>query len=52
VDFLIVEKRQPRVLVECKLSDTALSPQLLACVTMVPKGPVPSPHERSEWGEG
>lgn len=30
VDFLIVEKRQPRVLVECKLSDTTLSPQLLA----------------------
>jgi predicted AAA+ superfamily ATPase len=30
VDFLIVEKRQPRLLIECKLSDTTLSPQLLA----------------------
>jgi predicted AAA+ superfamily ATPase len=30
VDFLIAENRQPRVLVECKLSDTVLSPHLLA----------------------
>jgi predicted AAA+ superfamily ATPase len=30
VDFLIVEKNRPRLLVECKLSDTTLSPHLLA----------------------
>lgn len=30
VDFLIAENKRPRVLIECKLSDTALSPQLLA----------------------
>jgi uncharacterized protein len=30
VDFVIVEKNRPRVLVECKLSDTTLSPHLLA----------------------
>jgi hypothetical protein len=29
VDFLISEKQQPRLLVECKLSDATLSPQLL-----------------------
>jgi hypothetical protein len=30
VDFLITEKNRPRLLVECKLSDTTLSPHLLA----------------------
>jgi hypothetical protein len=30
VDFLIAAKKRPRVLVECKLSDTTLSPHLLA----------------------
>jgi uncharacterized protein len=30
VDFLITEKKRPRLLVECKLSDTVLSPHLLA----------------------
>ena len=29
VDFLITEKNKPKVLVECKLSDTVLSPNLL-----------------------
>lgn len=30
VDFLITEKNQPRLLIECKLSDPSLSPHLLA----------------------
>ena len=29
VDFVITEKNKPKVLVECKLSDTVLSPNLL-----------------------
>lgn len=30
VDFLITDKNRPRLLVECKLSDTTLSPHMLA----------------------
>ncbi len=30
VDFLITEKNKPKLLIECKLSDTSLSPHLLA----------------------
>jgi len=30
VDFVITEKNQPKILIECKSSDTAISPHLLA----------------------